>query len=107
MSIFMKAYFSTLLVLVIISAFYQRAVHNENMIVFFLFFLRRKHFLSQSVRRKFPSQLVWSVENVCTLTAKMFGAKIFGENIFGEQMFGGFFIKSPKISVNNFGEKGF
>ena len=33
--------------------------------------------------------------------------KIFGENIFGEQMFGGFFIKSPKISVNNFGEKGF
>ena len=29
-------------------------------------------------------------------------AKIFGENIFGEQMFGGFFIKSPKISVNNF-----
>ena len=42
-----------------------------------------------------------------TLIAKMFGAKIFGENIFGEQMFGGFFIKSPKISVNNFGEKGF
>ena len=37
----------------------------------------------------------------------MFGAKIFSENIFGEQMFGGFFIKSPKISVNNFGEKGF
>ena len=37
----------------------------------------------------------------------MFGAKIFGENIFGEQMFGGFFLKSPKISVNNFGEKGF
>ena len=34
-------------------------------------------------------------------------AKIFGENIFGEQMFGEFFIKSPKISVNNFGEKGF
>ena len=34
-------------------------------------------------------------------------AKMFGENIFGEQMFGGFFIKSPKISVNNFGEKGF
>ena len=34
-------------------------------------------------------------------------AKIFGENIFGEQMFGGFFIKSPKISVNNFGENGF
>ena len=33
--------------------------------------------------------------------------KIFGENIFVEQMFGGFFIKSPKISVNNFGEKGF
>ena len=43
-----------------------------------------------------------------TLTAKMFGAKIVGENIFGEQMFGGFFfIKSPKIWVNNFGEKGF
>ena len=37
----------------------------------------------------------------------MFGAKSFGENNFGEQMFGGFFIKSPKISVNNFGEKGF
>ena len=37
-----------------------------------------------------------------TLTAKMFGAKIFGE-----QMFGGFFIKSPKISVHNFGEKEF
>ena len=37
----------------------------------------------------------------------MFGAKGFGENIFGEQMFGGFFIKSPKISVNNFGENGF
>ena len=37
-----------------------------------------------------------------TLTAKMFGAKIFVE-----KMFGGFFIKSPKISVNNFGEKGF
>ena len=45
--------------------------------------------------------------NMYTLTAKMFGAKIFGENIFGEQMFGGFFIKSPKISVNNFGEMGF
>ena len=42
-----------------------------------------------------------------TLTAKMFGAKIFGENILGEQMFGWFFIKSPKISVNNFGENGF
>ena len=37
----------------------------------------------------------------------MFGAKSFGENNFGEQMFGGFFIKSPKILVNNFGEKGF
>ena len=37
----------------------------------------------------------------------MFGAKIFGENIFGEQMFGGIFIKSPKILVHNFGEKGF
>ena len=37
----------------------------------------------------------------------MFGADIFGENIFGEQMFGGFFIKSPKISVNNFGEMEF
>ena len=37
----------------------------------------------------------------------MFGAKSFGENIFGEQMFGEFFIKSPKISVNNFGEKEF
>ena len=37
----------------------------------------------------------------------MFGAKSFGENIFGEQMFGGFFIKSPKILVNNFGENGF
>ena len=37
----------------------------------------------------------------------MFGAKSFGENNFGEQMFGGFFIKSLKISVNNFGEKGF
>ena len=37
----------------------------------------------------------------------MFDAIIFGENIFGEQMFGGFFIKSPKISVNNFGEMGF
>ena len=35
----------------------------------------------------------------------MFGAKISGKNIFGEQMFGGFFIKSPKISVHNFGEK--
>ena len=35
----------------------------------------------------------------------MFGAKSFGENIFGEQMFGGFFMKLPKISVNNFGEK--
>ena len=45
--------------------------------------------------------------NTSTLTAKMFGAKIFSENIFGEQMFGVFFIKSPKISVNNFGEKGF
>ena len=32
----------------------------------------------------------------------MFGAKSFGELIFGA-----FFIKSPKISVNNFGEKGF
>ena len=32
-----------------------------------------------------------------TLTAK----------IFSEQMFGVFFIKSPKILVNNFGEKGF
>ena len=42
-----------------------------------------------------------------TLTAKMFGAKIFGENIFGEEMFGGLFSKSPKISVNNFGEKEF
>ena len=42
-----------------------------------------------------------------TLNAKMFGVIIFGENIFGEQMFGGFFIKSPKISINNFGEKGF
>ena len=31
----------------------------------------------------------------------MFGAKSFSENIFGEQMFGGFFIKSPKNSVNN------
>ena len=37
----------------------------------------------------------------------MFGAIIFGENIFGEQMIGGFIIKSPKISVSNFGEKGF
>ena len=37
----------------------------------------------------------------------MFGAKSFGENNFGEQMFGGFFIKSAKISVNNFGENGF
>ena len=37
----------------------------------------------------------------------MFGAKSFGENNFGEQMFGGFFIKSSKISVNNFVEKGF
>ena len=37
----------------------------------------------------------------------MCGAKIFGENIFGEQIFGGFFIKSPKISVNHFGENGF
>ena len=36
----------------------------------------------------------------------MFGAKIFGENIFGDEMFGGFFSKSPKISVNNFVEKG-
>ena len=42
-----------------------------------------------------------------TLTAKMFGAKTFRENIFGEQMFGWFFLKSPKISINNFGEKGF
>ena len=41
-----------------------------------------------------------------TLNAKMFGGKSFGENIFGEQS-GEFFCKSPKISVNNFGEKGF
>ena len=37
----------------------------------------------------------------------MFGSKSFCENNFCEQMFGGFFIKLPKISVNNFGEKGF
>ena len=29
------------------------------------------------------------------------------ENNFGEQMFGGFFIESPKILVNIFGENGF
>ena len=32
---------------------------------------------------------------------------MFSAKSFGEQMFGGFFIKSPKISVNNFGENGF
>ena len=48
------------------------------------------------------NKVVISLTSRNTLTAK-----IFGENIFGEEMFGGFFIKSPKISVNNFGEKVF
>ena len=46
--------------------------------------------------------MLFNTQLCITLTAKMFG-----ENIFGEQMFGGFFIKSPKILVNNFGEKEF